>query len=1100
MAGERGKTAKLTSNFGKAVILGHFDGFNGVYLHGWLLDALSPDNKRRVEILEGETLLASGLANKFHGGLKEEGIGDGNNGFLIPLPAVLLDGRPHVLRARDAETGVFIQGEVTVSVFPPQIGVVEAVFMGRVIGWVNSSENDPEIEIRLDGNCVSRILASINRDDIESFHPAFKVKGFSCDISSYLNEKSNPLLEVVETSSGLALENSGVRLLDKPVWGAIDRNSGVELSGWAVSSHRSNLTLECMVDGYVVDRIKANLPRPDLLKVGFPYSRCGFRWTLPPRYMDGDSHEVEIVEPESGILVGREKVSVKIDYCIDLVTEDRIKGWIMNSYNPHNPIHLDVYLNRKKIKSIVADIVRPDVLDRDGNPVRCGFFVQLPQLKEEREGFTVRLSPKGYKDSITGKDIVVVPTRRVIEELEKASRKYPLLRWGVEKWLVNTRNEYMKSPVMFREVLSTESADDIIKVDVIIPVYRGREETISCIKSIIRSKEENVTAFELIVIDDASPDFVLVSELKRLSKELDFTFLSNPENKGFVATVNRGIKLHPWRDVIILNSDTLVPNSNWLDRLRKAAYSDERIATVTPFSNKATILSFPACNLDNDLPENFTVEDIDRLFAQENENIVVDIPTGVGFCMYIRREALRETGLLDEKTWGKGYGEENDFCVRSAALGWRHVAACDVFIMHRGSISFGAEKSLRIKENLRKLESLYPDYSPRVAEFLKKDPLWKPRARVAVHLLRNKAKGYIIHVLHGWGGGALYHVLDLVASSKNKADAYLILQPGEHECIELKEPKETADSIKVNFPRGTSIEEIAYFIRQLPIKHFHFHQTIGLPPSIWELPEILGVPYEVTIHDFTFICPRISLLNDKEQFCGQPEEAVCEDCVNGSPLPPGISEEFEFLGGTVKAWRSAYFKRLSRASKVTAPCKDAAYRINRYYQGLSIRVRPHEKRFSPKISTTFPVDGELRVAIIGAIGPHKGHELLLKVVQFSEKEDLPIKFFIVGYTYDDKAYETFSNVEILGRYERRELPQILSDLRCHVALFLSQLPETYSYTLSEAWRAGLLPVVTGLGALQERVNQNKCGIVLSSSPTVEEVINVLKGLIKQTSC
>ena len=40
--------------------------------------------------------------------------------------------------------------------------------------------------------------------------------------------------------------------------------------------------------------------------------------------------------------------------------------------------------------------------------------------------------------------------------------------------------------------------------------------------------------------------------------------------------------------------------------------------------------------------------------------------------MYIRRDSLNAVGLFDTEHFGKGYGEENDFCQRAAAAGWRN--------------------------------------------------------------------------------------------------------------------------------------------------------------------------------------------------------------------------------------------------------------------------------------------------------------------------------------------------------------------------------------------------------------------------------------------
>src|SRR5271166_1644818 len=92
-------------------------------------------------------------------------------------------------------------------------------------------------------------------------------------------------------------------------------------------------------------------------------------------------------------------------------------------------------------------------------------------------------------------------------------------------------------------------------IDVIVPVYNQRELVESCLTSVLSA--QNTTAFEIIVIDDASTDLELKAHMALLAETGRVTLLTNPENLGFTRSVNRGMKLHPERDVVLLNSDTL---------------------------------------------------------------------------------------------------------------------------------------------------------------------------------------------------------------------------------------------------------------------------------------------------------------------------------------------------------------------------------------------------------------------------------------------------------------------------------------------------------------------------------------------------------------
>ncbi len=262
-------------------------------------------------------------------------------------------------------------------------------------------------------------------------------------------------------------------------------------------------------------------------------------------------------------------------------------------------------------------------------------------------------------------------------------------------------------------------------IDVIIPVYKGLLQTRRCIDSVLRA--EQTTRFEVVAVDDASPDPEISRYLREMTDQGRITLLRNETNLGFVHSVNRGMELHPERDVVLLNSDTEVAN-DWLDRLRRSAYGQSDVGTVTPFSNNATICSYPFEGWTGGLPGTLGLARLDRLFAATNAGRTVDLPTAVGFCMYIRRACLEHVGLFDARRFGRGYGEENDFCMRAASAGWRNVLAGDVFVFHEGSVSFSGERSTLTENAGKALMDLHPDYVRKVREFVRRDPASALRA------------------------------------------------------------------------------------------------------------------------------------------------------------------------------------------------------------------------------------------------------------------------------------------------------------------------------------------------------------------------------------
>jgi hypothetical protein len=179
-------------------------------------------------------------------------------------------------------------------------------------------------------------------------------------------------------------------------------------------------------------------------------------------------------------------------------------------------------------------------------------------------------------------------------------------------------------------------------IDVIVPVYRGHEQTRRCLDSVLANCD--VRAVEVVVVDDASPEPALAEYLDALSRSGSITLLKNETNRGFVESVNRGMSLHRDRDVVLLNSDTEVA-AGWLERLAACAYREPDIGTVTPFSNNATICSYPFDGWAGGVPGTLGLSRLDRLIATTNAGRHIELPTAVGFCMYIRERLSMPSGI-----------------------------------------------------------------------------------------------------------------------------------------------------------------------------------------------------------------------------------------------------------------------------------------------------------------------------------------------------------------------------------------------------------------------------------------------------------------------
>jgi len=260
-------------------------------------------------------------------------------------------------------------------------------------------------------------------------------------------------------------------------------------------------------------------------------------------------------------------------------------------------------------------------------------------------------------------------------------------------------------------------------VDIVLPVYNAYEDLRACLTSVLRATD--LTKHRLIVVNDRSTDPRVGEYLDTLSGQSNgrqMIVLKNERNLGFTQTVNGGMQFSE-RDVILLNSDTIVTHG-WVENLREAAYSGPKVATVTPFSNNATICSIPLFCENNALPTPFALDSFAEFIHRISLRYYPEIPTGVGFCMFIKRDVLNEIGYFDEASFERGYGEENDFCMRVIKNGYVNVLDDATYIYHRGGASFTSEvKTAGEHEALRILDRIHPEYRPMVHKFIQENPL-----------------------------------------------------------------------------------------------------------------------------------------------------------------------------------------------------------------------------------------------------------------------------------------------------------------------------------------------------------------------------------------
>jgi GT2 family glycosyltransferase/glycosyltransferase involved in cell wall biosynthesis len=590
----------------------------------------------------------------------------------------------------------------------------------------------------------------------------------------------------------------------------------------------------------------------------------------------------------------------------------------------------------------------------------------------------------------------------------------------------------------------------VTTVDIVIPVHGNLDGLRRCVAGV---RGANVrTPYEIIVINDGDHDPDMARFLAELAKADGVTVVEQPARQGFAAGVNRGIGLHRERDVVVLHSDAEVAN-DWLDRLvAHAAGAD--VGIVGAYTNAVGTATYPLPRSANPLPAGQTVATLDALFARANPRGSIALPFVDGPALYLRRECLRAVGAFDANPLGGDYGVEIDFCLRAGSAGFRHLLAGDVFVGHDGHASFGARESPGLASRADEaLAKLYPSYPAQLKDMTEREPARAFARRVDLLRLAASPKRVVVFVSHPWGGGIRRYMNDLVALTEARCEV-LFLEPAVGDTVKLSWPR-AGESFALYFTLPGDLPMLAETLRAVGVERMHIHHVHLQPRSILELPAVIGVPYDYTLHDYHPICPQYHLVTEDGRYCGEPDAAGCAACLARRPGQWGLD---------IATWRGAFAKVLRGAERVIAPSQDVATRMRRYVPDITIDVWPHPESQGAQLPRV------ARVAILGNLSPEKGLQVVAACARDARERGLPLVFRVLGSTTEPIPQAPDAPLTIYGQYIDSELPQLIAAEKPDVLLFAAQVPETFAYTLSVALQSGLPIVASALGAFPERLS------------------------------
>lgn len=621
------------------------------------------------------------------------------------------------------------------------------------------------------------------------------------------------------------------------------------------------------------------------------------------------------------------------------------------------------------------------------------------------------------------------------------------------------------------------------KTDIIIPIYNAYEFTKSCIQSVL--KYTDLQTHQLVLIDDKSPDERILPMLKKCVQEnsdKNIVVLENQENLGFVETVNRGMH-NSENDVLLLNSDTEV-TKNWLEKIINCAYQNEYIATVTPLTNNGTIASVPNFGMDNELPENMTLDEYAERLENCSLNRFPEITTANGFCMFIKRNVINEVGFFDTENFGKGYGEENDFCYRALNHGFIHVLCDDTFVYHKGTQSFETSEN-----HMEKLREIHPIGTFKTDHFIHVNPLKDIQDNVRINT-ELYGKKRILFLVNEWEenmemtGGASLHMKDIIQKMREK-EACFVVCPDKNDLSRLSVYLYTQKigrliyNIKtelgmygqLNFHEQTYADVLEKLFASFHFDIVHCHHFLFQTFDVADIAKKYGAYSIVTLHDLYLLCPSINMVN-KGKFCEKINPADCKEC---------FAQKHKINENVLDKWRKECHQTLQKFDKIIAPSENTKQLFLQAYPDLKIDVIEHGTDVVGAHAHICPRDNTHKntfdIAFVGAMEKHKGSEVLKEFI----RENTNLKIHLFGKTFDKELETNAPNYEYHGSYRRGELPQLLLDNQIDLVCLFPIWPETYSYTLTESYMAKIPVISYDIGAIAERLKRDQLRLGSSCS-------------------
>ncbi len=572
-----------------------------------------------------------------------------------------------------------------------------------------------------------------------------------------------------------------------------------------------------------------------------------------------------------------------------------------------------------------------------------------------------------------------------------------------------------------------------------------------CLSALLR---HTTHPHRLLLVDDATEDPAVRALIQTwVERHRHVCALRLPIRRGYAAALAAGCR-RAGGDVALVDPATGVA-PGWLEQLAARAVPAD-VAAVAALFTAARPPAEPARAI-------FALQNPVSSWAK-----VQAVPIAGEHCLYLPRRALNRLGFFDPERF-PGPEAVIDFSLRAQARGLRVLADQNTVV---------AFDPPAAELDAQALEAAHPGYAERIARWLAADPPAGRRTRPPGTPPEDRRRT-VLAVVHDGSGGAVFAAEDLAGVLGQDYRVLLLKSALDRWTVYRIRDGALVPERRYAFAQPWRLHEpldeerrgvLAALCEDFRVELVHLHHLLGSGPDLPLTISRRGLPVVFSGHDFFSICPTAHLLDHAGRYCAGTCTPGAGEC-----LP-----DRRFIDGPLPVLKHHYVldhrERMAAAleccAAVVVPSASAADLLTRFFprlEGPRLNVIGPGRDLARCALARAPRRGKpARVICPGHLDRVKGAALIAELQALNAAAGAPFEFHFLGRPAPDLHPEHAGGI-CHGEYRRDELPALIGSIRPSFALLASICAETWSFTLSECWAAGVPVFATDLGALRERI-------------------------------